>query len=151
MPDFLALQELTAAGLNAALGTWTNGTPTLTAATTNPTNYTATSRWEQNGKLGIMLFQVTAGASFTPGTGNYSISLPVTAVLNGPTAGMVRLFDSSSGNAHLGARVALNSATALGMQVTTTFGGSLVNVAHNVPWTWAVGDIMDGFVIFEVA
>ena len=99
----------------------------------------------------MALFQINPGVSFTPGSGVYSISLPVAAVNNGQTSGMVRLFDASTGNAHLGVRAATNTTTTLGMQITLTFGGALTNVTDALPWVWANGDIIDGFIIFEIA
>jgi len=58
---------------------WTSYTPTLTASTTNPTNWTQTGYYMQAGKLVIAKFKLTAGASMTAGSGTYYIALPVTA------------------------------------------------------------------------
>jgi hypothetical protein len=95
-------------------------------------------------------FAVTAGGAFTAGSGDYAVSLPLT-VLAGSTAGSARLFDSSTGNAYVGARVAATTGTTVGFQITPTFLGALGNVAHIFPWTWATGDIIDGFVTCELA
>jgi hypothetical protein len=61
----------------AALGTWTEWTPTLTASSSNPTasNVTAESRYMQIGKTVIGKAQMTVSAA---GSGNYRIPLPVT-------------------------------------------------------------------------
>jgi len=127
---------------------WTTGSPALTGSGGNPTGYTSSSRWTRNGSTVIMLFTIVMGA--VPGAGNYSISLPVTAFNTGSTSGTVRLFDSSTGNAHFG-RLATNTTTTLGLQVTLAFGGGLANVGAATPWVWAAGDIIDGFIIYEAA
>lgn len=140
------------AAIHGLTDAWTSYTPILTAATVNPTNYTGTARWIGSNKFGLMQFQVTAGAAFTAGTGTYSISLPVTAqTALAVTAGAVRLFDSSTGNAILGARPAVNTATTFGLQATGTYAGALSNIGSAFPWVWAASDIIDGFIVFEAA
>jgi hypothetical protein len=67
------------ANLNTAIGATTAWTPVLTAATTNPTNYTGAGEYCQTGNFVLANFSITSGASWTAGTGQYSISLPVTA------------------------------------------------------------------------
>lgn len=140
--DFDEYETMTAA--------WTSYTPVLTASSVNPTNYSSTGRWTEIGMTIIYHFQINAITSFTAGTGTYSISLPVNALLAfSGTSGTARLFDSSTGNAHVATRVAANSATTLGIQTTLTYAGALTNVAATVPWTWAVNDIIDGWLIYE--
>lgn len=124
-------------------------TPTITGSVTNPTNYTASGRYVQIGKLCLAMFNITAGASFTAGSGTYTISLPVSARVFAVTAGSARIYDASTGNAHLGVRPALVGANTLGIQYTATHGGSLSTVGAAGPWTWASGDIIDGFLIYE--
>ena len=58
---------------------WTSYTPTLTAASSNPTNWTAAGYYVRAGKLVIAKFVLTAGASMTNGSGTYRVALPVNA------------------------------------------------------------------------
>lgn len=132
---------------------WTTYTPTLTGSTTNPTLSAATGQYARFGKSVVVNFGLTISAG---GSGTYTVSLPVPGVTTGNTQGSARLYDSSSGQAVLGARVSLSGASALQIQATTpqtSLGayGTLANVANNVPWVWANGDILDGFVIYEAA
>jgi hypothetical protein len=123
--------------------------PTLTTDTgPNPTNYTATGRYRRSGKILLVQFSIAMNAGMTPGTGVYRVSVPVPVVTAG---GVARLFDSSTGNAHLDSRIALASATTLGFQYTVTHGGTLGNVAAGLPWVWASGDLLDGFAVCEAA
>ncbi|MGV3564220.1 MAG: hypothetical protein ACO1ON_13160 [Nocardioides sp.] len=130
---------------------WLDFTPALTAATTNPTGFTATGRWGRSGRLVVMLLNISAGGGFTPGSGVYNVSLPTPARVLGVTSGAVRGYDASTGNAHLGLRCSVATATTLSMQYTTSFGGTLNNVFHGGPWTWAAGDILDGWFLYEAA
>lgn len=54
---------------------WTSYTPTLTAATTNPTAYVGTGRWLQIGKTVLWKACITFNGAAT-GTGAYSLLLP---------------------------------------------------------------------------
>lgn len=138
--------------LIAGSDSWFSYTPSLTVDSgTNPTNYTASGRYKVVGKVVTLQFSISMGASFTPGSpgASYRISTPVSGVVNGMTAGHARIYDSSTGSAHLDARTSLGSAAAFALQITTSHGGPLGNVGPSVPWTWATGDIMDGFITYE--
>lgn len=148
---FSTMLNLGQASISAAFGgAWTAYTPTLTAST-SPTNYTGTGRYKKVGRILVMNFQFTAGASFTAGSGTYGVSTPVPVVVSAITQGSARLYDSSTGNAILGARVATFNSSSIVFQTTTTYAGTLTNVGNAVPWTWATGDIIDGFAILESA
>lgn len=126
-------------------------TPVLAAAGTPASGYTAAGRYIQIGKLVTFWFQINMGAIASP-VGGYTISLPVAASTALVTqAGAVRLFDSSAGNALLGQRPAIASSTTLGLQTTAVFAGTLGSVAYNFPWSWATGDIIDGYITYEAA
>lgn len=130
---------------------WTAYAPTLTSdGQTQPSGYSATARYKQVETLVVVSFQIVAGAGFTPGAGNYRLSLPVTAgTVLAVTNGTVRLFDSSTGQACLGARIATTTSAAAAFQAV--LGGALANVGATVPWTWAPGDILDGTFTYEAA
>lgn len=65
--------------LVAERAAWTAYTPTLTAATTNPTMgaTTVTGAWRQRGKTIQGRVKVSLGAGFVAGNGTYYISLPI--------------------------------------------------------------------------
>lgn len=139
--------------------TWNGTRWTGAAASFSPvmqptaTPYTAAGQFIQNGKQVTFWFTITLGAAFSMAAGSMTLTLPIAAdmTLSGPTAGAVRLFDSSTGFAILGARLAIASSTTLGLQTTATYGSALASVAFNFPWTWAVGDIIDGFITYVAA
>lgn len=62
-------------------GEWQDYTPVL-AGTSNPTGFTITGRYALVGKTCHFQIQVLPGASWSPGTGSYSISLPTAMVGN---------------------------------------------------------------------
>lgn len=66
--------------LVAERAAWTAYTPTLTAATTNPTlgSGSVTGAYRQRGKTVQGRVRVAFGTSFTAGSGTYYISLPAT-------------------------------------------------------------------------
>jgi len=79
---------------------WTSYTPTLTASTTNPTNWTQTGYYMQAGKLVHVKVQLAAGASMTAGSGTYRIALPVnanTTLTDTKLQSSVFLYDSNTG------------------------------------------------------
>jgi len=126
-------------------------TPVYAATGGANSGYTGTGRYIQTGKQVTYWFQIAMG-TITSSAGISSISLPVPASMAlAVSSGSVRLYDSSTVNAHPAVRVALSSASTLAMQVSTTYGGPLSNVAFNVPWAWATGDIIDGFITYEAA
>ena len=62
----------------AILNPWVSYTPVLTAVTTNPTNWTGVGRYVVIGKTCHYYFNFTAASTFTAGSGDYIVSLPVT-------------------------------------------------------------------------
>lgn len=134
---------------NAERTAWTSYTPTLGGSTTNPSGVTASGRYMKIGRIVVCWFYVGTGAS--AGSGTYTIGLPVTAVTTAATIGTARLFDNSSGNAYVGARVGLANTGQASIQYTATWGGTLQNVSATTPWTWAAGDLIDGTIIYEAA
>lgn len=131
---------------------WTSYTPTLTASTTNPTNWTQTGYYMRAGKLVICRFLLTAGGSVTAGSGNYRIALPVnanTTVPFGPA--MVYAFDSSAGSI-LHPRISIDNTAYLQLWYPATWPtGTNTGVTHNTPFAWASGDTIGGALIYEAA
>ena len=142
--------------VDITVGSPTSYTPVLTAASTNPVlgaGAVQSGRFIQVGKLVTYWFQITFGTTGqAAGSGIYSIALPAAAVApitQGIAAGAIRLYDSSTGNVHIGARAAVNSTTTLGIQYSAA--GIIANVGNAAPWVWAAGDIIDGFITYEAA
>lgn len=131
---------------------WTSYTPTLTASSSNPTNWTQTGYYCRAGKLVICKFILTAGASMTAGSGLYRIALPVNANSNhfAETAA-VALYDSNTGN-QCHAMGVIMTATYIQMQYQATHLGALTTATNAAPWTWAANDtIRCGQLIYEAA
>jgi hypothetical protein len=131
---------------------WTSYTPTLTASTTNPTNWTQTGFYMRAGKLIICKFKLTAGASMTAGSGTYRIALPVSAntTIADIDAGLVIGYDNSTGNfAQFSGYVANTAYISLGYGAT--YLGAFTTAGNAAPWTWAANDFIRGQVIYEAA
>lgn len=131
---------------------WTSYTPTLTASTTDPTNWTQTGYYMQVGKLVHVKGILTAGGSMTAGSGTYRIALPVnanTTILNCPVSGSFLLFDNSSSNLMSHAVGYTNTATYISLQYGT--GGTRAYVTGAVPWTWAANDTIQFAFTYEAA
>lgn len=131
---------------------WTSYTPTLTASTTNPTNWTQTGYYMQVGKLVVCRFKITAGGSMTAGSGNYRVALPVNAnvTVGDIEPGMcVGVDNSTSAFAMLAPYITNTAYVQLGY--AATYLGAATVVAHNAPWTWAANDVIRGTIIYEAA
>lgn len=128
---------------------WTSYTPTLTASTTNPTNWTQTGYYMQAGKLVVAKFVLTAGGSMTAGSGTYRVALPVNAVTQANTpAGQVYLSTAAS-NYYLAS--AFIPAAGYATLVYPSGAGTVGEVTHAAPWTWAAGMVIAGQMMFEAA
>jgi len=136
-------------------GAYASHTPTLTAATTNPTlgsGSSATGRYSQIGKHVHYYGQITFGSSgVNAGSGEYWISLPVnasTAITNAKVMGSVLLYDSTSGTPFL---------VALGYYSTTSVfrialsALATLTASDAAPWTWAASDAIIFDLNYEAA
>lgn len=130
---------------------WTSYTPTLTASTTNPTNWTQTGYYMRAGKLVICRFVLTAGASVTAGSGTYRIALPVnanTTVGVGPS--MAYAFDSSA-SAILHPRISIDNTAYIGLWYPATWPSGTNTAVGNATYTWAVNDQIAGALVYEAS
>jgi hypothetical protein len=126
-------------------------TPTLTAATTNPTMGSGAIRvgwYVYLPGLSILYnFFIGFGTSgAAPGSGSYAVSLPVAqgnpnAGAGIPAVGVCQMADASSGFFKTTSCFSLSNANTLGM-----VGDSPVNQGY--PWTWANGDYIAGQIIY---
>jgi hypothetical protein len=131
---------------------WTSYTPTLTASTTSPTNWTQTGYYMRAGKLVHVKGILTAGASMTAGSGTYRIALPAncnTTISNALLQSSVYLFDSSG---VVGSTVYLAYQAAAGyVQLLGATGAAVAFVSDSVPWTWAANDSIQFAFTYEAA
>lgn len=124
-------------GIQAA---WTAFTPTLGAASVNPTGtiYTG-SGYVQVGKWVTFRTQITLGAG--TGTGAYAITLPVT-----PKAGLQQVIHgviADTGTGWYDAKlITTGSSIATLLCESNTAGNPLRSVTPTVPMTFAAGDII---------
>ena len=121
---------------------WTTYTPTLTAATTNPTlgaGAYATGRYTQVGRLVIGKCKIQFGTGYNAGSGAYWVSLPVTAraVIAGEagTAGYGFLFNGNT-NAYVPIQALQLTTTTVGLYYGATYNGAATIATHAVPWAW---------------
>lgn len=122
-------------------GLWTNFTPTWTASTTNPTigNGLLEGTYKRVGNTVHVWMMMTAGSTTTFGSGEYKISLPVTArAISRAVLSLVmnndgtRLYNSLAHNAY-------TTSLSLDSDNVTLFWDTGV-VTHNSPFAWASGD-----------
>ena len=159
VPTSIAGDTLTAAWQNtyirdnlawiaaAGISGWAAYTPTWTASGTAPAigNGVYTASYCQLGKLVIARFKMTAGSTSTFGTGIYYWALPVTAqaAILGGAAGVIL----DSGTTFYTTSMVLNN--------TTTVKGHMHNngteVGQTNPMTWATGDWINAFLVYEAA
>jgi len=168
-PSFIAPSTMNArvdAKLNLAaaaittLGTglWTSYTPVLTAITTNPTLGTgssATGRFVQVGKLVVAQGGFSFGtAGVAAGSGNYVISLPVTAdttLSNRPIGAWVP-FDSSAGAGNALCLAFLTASTTMQARYPATWpNGATTPISNAAPWVWAASDTINFSIVYEAA
>jgi len=140
--------------LLAVQAVYSGWTPALTATTTSPTLGTGSSaqgRYFQNGKHVVAYGSINFGTSGTAaGTGDYQISLPVTArtrVNNDMNMiGQGYLFDSSASALRPCIFIYVDTGK-VGIRLTTD--GSLVTAA--APWAWAASDVLIFHFDYEAA
>jgi hypothetical protein len=154
---FVAGEVLTAADMNG-IGEWTAYTPVLSAGGTPVTlgaGSTQSGTYARIQDLIIYRFRVafgTSGQNF--GSGNYTISLPVTA--SGVTQfyessiGTTAIYDQSAGNVYY-ANAWISSTTSLSLISQAAFNGGLNNVTQIFPFTAAASDSYSGLVVYRAA
>lgn len=131
---------------------WTSFTPTLTASTTNPTNWTQTGYYMRAGKLVHVKGTLTAGASMTAGSGTYRIALPAnanTTLANTICTSSVNIYDSSANIAWSTPFIWI--ANAAYCQIQMGNGAASVNITNAAPWTWAANDTIQFAFTYEAS
>lgn len=136
---------------------WQTYTPVLTATTTNPTlgtGSTASARYQRQYNLvtyqGIVQFG-TAGVA--AGTGDYRLSLPVTAQTGiiSRRVGIMNAYDSSAAHTCL-TTAYLVSSTTVGFLFSNTWPlGNQNYIGASQPMTWAASDQIEFTITYEAA
>lgn len=158
LSSFTVGQRVRASELNALVDQinsltapgWTTYTPAWTSSGTAPAigNGILTGKYRRatNSDFVIVTGEWQAGTTTTFGTGLYSFSVPLTAVLSANTGGpigAVYLLDSGTADRPGGTR--WNSTTTIGL-----LSGATGDVGATTPWTWANGDKMQWTVVYQV-
>ena len=136
-------------------GDYTDFTPTLTASTTSPNMGSTAVRKGRYIRFGNMIHYyfnlVFGGTGISAGSGGYRISLPVnadmTANLHVGQNGGMQLYDSSALAFRLCVPLIANASYMILVAETQGLGG----VTNSDPWTWASGDVIRGFIIYQAA
>lgn len=137
---------------------WTTYTPTLTAATTNPTlgtGSTATGRYTQIGKLVTCYFEIVFGSSgVNAGSGEYRVSVPVEA---NPNQDRARLYIGSGSISAASPDAVRYAFLRFGgftdrvdiLHLSAVSAGAIAVTSDTVPWTWAANDYIHGQLTYE--
>lgn len=116
-------------------------------------NGTVAGRYIQIGKHVHFMLKFAVGSTTTFGTGTYTFTLPVSADLTfqGGPIGSVYSQDVSAGNFAQSLPI-LATATTFNLQHIATWPtGTQIIYAPTLPWTWATGDLILAYGIYEAA
>lgn len=132
---------------------WTTSTPSWTAATTNPAigNGASEGRHIQLGPVVWYRGKIQAGSTTTFGSGEWRVSLPVSADVSivNSIGGPVWMRDASGAD-HLGACILSNTDYLVVRPAGATFGASnAMDATH--PFTWASGDWLSWSIMYAAA
>lgn len=122
-------------------GPWTPYVPALSASGSAPSGFRGSGSWWSLGSLVVVRWEFLAVAGMSPGSGSYSVSLPLPGA-PGLVLGSVVARDASSGAVATGIVQEVS-----GSSVALT--GASGAVGSSVPWTWAAGDSLAGALTYE--
>jgi len=122
---------------------WTVYTPIWTASVTNPSigNGTIVGRYKQIGKTTFVSMKLTMGSSTTFGSGNWHVTLPVTAVNTDAVILNTVFYQSSGSHFYQGMSWTVAYPTYVILVVNQGATESL-GVTDTIPFTWASGDTL---------
>lgn len=134
-----------AIALSKLSGSFSTYTPSWTASSSNPSlgNGTFSGRYIQIGKLVVVLLSLTAGSTTAYGTGDYSISLPVTST-GASCAGTAQILNASVQRYSTVALLASATTVSWVIDAVGLWGPSS-------PFTFGSGDALSGAIIYEAA
>ena len=141
---------------NSFFSAWTTYTPTFSSTGTAPAvgNGTLTGQYMKIGRTVIMSITFTIGSTTTFGSGNLSLSLPVTgASVSGGTALNSSVSRTGTQNFIMGAIPLTNNATTTGSMwfASTSTAGDWDVWTASAPWTLAAGDIVRVWGTYQAA
>lgn len=152
MAVFLAGQTITADMLNAIAtpAAWTPWTPTWTSLTIG--NATQSSTYWRSGNAILLHVRLVIGSTTVVGAAP-TFSLPVPAESSNYGGGMVTTYRDVSAGADYDGFIRLAGTTQGWLLVKNVAGANdgRTHIAAAVPFTWANGDIVDGFLAYEAA
>jgi hypothetical protein len=131
-------------GRTAKLGEWTTYTPTFVAAGGSPTigsGGTIAGRYAEIGKTTLVYAKVTLGTSFSFGTGNVGVSLPVAG--NVANRGSWTAFATDTGTAGyplVGIGTSIGGALCAAFQ---QWASPLAGITTTAPFTFGAGDVLE--------
>jgi hypothetical protein len=152
---FVAGSVLTAAELNG-IGEWTDYTPALFGATTNPVmgNSAVAGKYARVQNLIIAYWSISIGSTFVNGSGDYTINLPVTAVgassFTKSNLGSASFYDNSA-NSFYFCQQWLASTTRVQLANALSFNGNLAGLNQINPVVPATNDVYSGVMIYKAA
>ena len=132
-------------------GRWKTYTPTLTASTTNPTNWTQTGYYTQSGKVITAKWALVAGASVTAGSGTYRVATPVSANLTVRFGTVMAYCFDNSTNTKLHCQPQPDAAGYFQMWYPATYPTGTNTAVTNTTFTWAQNDEIVGAITYEAA
>jgi hypothetical protein len=145
MADHADIDHTGLTGVGTSPGAWTTYTPTLTAATTNPTlgSSVVSGRYkalDSKTYLIQIMYVVTTGGAYNAGSGSYTFSLPAGLTSGAVGQALAGFVDDTSANKYtLSGYIPAGSTTVTRSYHSLDSSGSGI-LAHNSPVTWATGD-----------
>ncbi len=130
-------------------GAWQSYTPTMSSTGTPPTNITTTGRYVADGKTIHAQITAALAVGFTPGTGVYTLTLPVASVAVGSAVvviGSALIFDASTAEFYTGVVRQLSTTT-----IAIYPDDSRVAMGPTVPITFVATDQIGACVTYEAA
>jgi hypothetical protein len=149
---------INAASLNG-VGEFTSYTPSLTATVTNPTlgvGSQSLGSYVRVKNLIIARFFITFGTSgVAAGSGNYKVSLPVTASVFSNSfytnnIGQTGYYDASANQPYY-ANIWMDSDSTITLLYQTAFNGAMSNISAASPVIPAANDVFSGYIIYRAA
>ena len=137
-------------------GVWQAFTPTWSAPTTNPSlgNGILDGRYVVFGTMCTLVVGLVMGSTTTYGSGNWSFSLPKSAVNTAGINfyGVAHIRDSGTANYERTAQISPSlSTTVINMFTDPTPGSNSQSISATVPFTWGNGDSLGFQITYEIA
>lgn len=142
-------------GTGTSLGAWNTAsyTPSISGTGWAIGDGTITGRYCQVGKIVHFNVSITFGASSTYGSGQLTVSLPVTASGSMNTNAMAgQAVDTSASKRYLLGGFGVGSTTTITIRsLVTATNGELTSVISTAPFTWASTDVIGIAGTYEAA